>query len=46
MYAQKTLKQHHVQNTLSLDRQTPTTDVQTMQFLKMFSLEDSFGHYD
>lgn len=38
--------QNCIQNTLSLDKQTPTTDVQIIWFLKMFSLEDSFGHYD
>lgn len=46
IYAQKTLKEHHVQNTLSLDRQMSTTDVQIIWFLKMFSLDDSFGHQD
>lgn len=33
-------------NILSLDRQMPTTDVHITWFLKMFSLDDSFGHYD
>lgn len=46
IYAQKRSKEHRVQNTLSLDRQVPTTDVQIIWFLKVFSLDDSFGHYD
>lgn len=34
MHGQKMLKQHGVQNILSLDRQIPTTDVQIICFLR------------